>query len=69
MVSTDASANSVSVATGATLTLSESGSLTTTGDFTNTGTVTMNSDSQEFSSLIVGGNSSGDIDNNRFVNN
>ena len=69
MVSTDASANSVSVATGATLTLSESGSLTTTGDFTNTGTVTMNSDSQEFSSLIVGGNSSGDIDYNRFVNN
>jgi hypothetical protein len=68
MVSTDASANSVSVATGAALTVSESGSLTTTGDFTNTGTVTMNSDSQEFSSLIVGGTPSGDIDYNRFVN-
>ncbi|MGI9559823.1 MAG: T9SS type A sorting domain-containing protein [Flavobacteriaceae bacterium] len=68
MVSTNASANSVSVATGATLTVSESGSLTTTGDFTNAGTVTMNSDSQEFSSLIVGGTPSGDIDYNRFVN-
>jgi hypothetical protein len=68
IVSSDASANSVSVATGATLTVSSDGSLTTTGDFTNTGTVTMNSDSQEFSSLIVGGTSSGDIDYNRFVN-
>jgi hypothetical protein len=68
MVSTDASANSVSVATGAALTVSESGSLTITGDFTNAGTVTMNSDSQEFSSLIVGGTSSGDVDYNRFVN-
>ena len=68
IVSSDASANSVSVATGASLTVSNDGSLTTTGDFTNTGTVTMNSDSQEFSSLIVGGTSSGDIDYNRFVN-
>ncbi|MAH20759.1 MAG: hypothetical protein CMB96_04915, partial [Flavobacteriaceae bacterium] len=55
IVSSDATANSISVATGASLTVSSDGSLTTTGDFTNTGTVTMNSDSQEFSSLIVGG--------------
>ena len=68
IVSSDVSVNSVSVATGASLTISNDGSLTTTGDFTNTGTVTMNSDSQEFSSLIVGGNSSGDINYNRFVN-
>ena len=68
IVSSDASANSVSVATGASLTVSNDGSLTTTGDFTNTGTVTMNSDSQEFSSLIIGGTSSGDINYNRFVN-
>ena len=68
IVSSDVSVNSVSVATGATLTVSSDGSLTTIGDFTNTGTVTMNSDSQEFSSLIVGGNSSGVINYNRFVN-
>ena len=68
IVSSDVSVNSVSVATGASLTISSDGSLTTTGDFTNTGTVTMNSDSQEFSSLIVGGTSTGDINYNRFVN-
>jgi hypothetical protein len=66
--STDAAAISVSVATGNTLTIDETSSLTVSGDFTNSGTVTLNSTADDFSSLIVTGTATGDIVYNRFVN-
>ena len=66
--STDALVQSVTVATGNTLTIDETSSLTVSGDFTNTGSVTLNSTADDFSSLIVEGTASGDILYNRFVN-
>ena len=66
--STDALVQSVTVATGNTLTIDETSSLTVSGDFTNTGSVTLNSTADDFSSLIVEGTASGDIIYNRFVN-
>ena len=66
--STDAAAGSVTVATGNTLTIDETSSLTVSGDFTNTGTVTLNSTADDYSSLIVTGTASGDIVYNRYVN-
>ena len=66
--STDAVAKTVIVTTGNTLTIDETSSLTVSGDFTNTGTVTLNSTADDFSSLIVTGTASGDIVYNRYVN-
>ena len=66
--STDAAAGSVTVATGNTLTIDETSSLTVSGDFTNTGTVSLNSTADDYSSLIVTGTASGDIVYNRYVN-
>ena len=66
--STDAVAQSVTVASGNTLTIDESSSLTVSGDFTNSGTVTLNSTADDFSSLIVTGTATGDIIYNRYVN-
>ena len=66
--STDAIAKTVIVTTGNTLTIDETSSLTVSGDFTNTGTVTLNSTENDFSSLIVTGTASGDIVYNRYVN-
>ena len=68
VTSTDAAANSLFVATGNTLTIDKTSSLTVAGDFTNTGSVTLNSTADDFSSLIVEGTASGDILYNRFVN-
>ena len=66
--STDAVAGSVTVATSNTLIIDETSSLTVSGDFTNTGTVTLNSTADDYSSLIVTGTASGDIVYNRYVN-
>jgi hypothetical protein len=66
--STDAVAKTVIVTTGNTLTIDETSSLTVSGDFTNTGTVTLNSTEGDFSSLIVTGTATGDITYNRYVN-
>jgi len=66
--STDAVALSVTIASGNTLTIDETSSLTVSGDFTNDGTVTLNSTANDFSSLIVSGTATGDITYNRFVN-
>ena len=66
--STDAAAGSVTVATSNTLTIDETSSLTVSGDFTNTGTVTLNSTADDYSSLIVTGTATGDIVYNRYVN-
>ena len=68
IASTDAAAQSVTVASGNTLTIDETSSLTVSGDFTNDGTVTLNSTADDFSSLIVTGTATGDITYNRFVN-
>ena len=65
---TDASVNSLFVATGNTLTIDQSSSLTVSGDFTNNGIVTLNSTADDFSSLIVEGTATGDITYNRYVN-
>ena len=65
---TDAVAKTVIVTTGNTLTIDETSSLTISGDFTNTGTVTLNSTADDYSSLIVTGTASGDIVYNRYVN-
>ncbi|MDB2631208.1 GEVED domain-containing protein [Ulvibacter sp.] len=66
--STDANINNITVSSGASLTIDETSSLTVSGDFTNTGTVTLNSTADDYSSLIVTGTASGDIVYNRYVN-
>jgi hypothetical protein len=66
--STDANINNITVSSGASLTIDETSSLTVSGDFTNNGTVTLNSTEDDFSSLIVTGTATGDIVYNRFVN-
>lgn len=66
--STNAVANSITIESGGSLIVSKNSDLTLTGDFTNNGTVTLNSDSDEFASIIVGGSSTGDIVYNRYVN-
>ena len=66
--STDAVAQSVTVATGNTLTIDETSSLMVSNDFTNNGTVTLNSTADDFSSLLVEGTATGDITYNRYVN-
>ena len=59
--------NSVNTKSGANLTIQKDASLTTTNDFNNQGAVTLNSDSNEFASIIVGGTATGDIKYNRFT--
>ena len=66
--STNATAKSVTVAAGNTLTIDETSSLTVSGDFTNSGTVTLNSTEDDFSSLIVTGTATGNVIYNRYVN-
>jgi hypothetical protein len=66
--STNALVQSVTVGSGNTLTIDETSSLTVSGDFTNSGSVTLNSTADDFSSLIVTGTASGDITYNRYVN-
>jgi hypothetical protein len=65
---TGAASKNITVNTSATLTINKGYDLTIAGNFTNRGTVTLNSDSNEFSSIIVQGTSSGNITYNRYVN-
>ena len=59
----------VSISNGAVLTIEKNSSLTVSGSFSNTeSSVILNSDSNEFSSIIVKGNTSGDITYNRHIN-
>ena len=58
----------ITISAGKTFTVEKTSSVTVTGNFSNSGTFTLNSDSDEFSSLIVQGSSSGDITYNRYVN-
>ena len=66
--STAAVANNLTIESGGSLTIAKNSDLTLSGNFTNNGTMTLNSDSDEFSSIIVGGSSTGDIVYNRYVN-
>ena len=66
--STAAVANNLTIESGGSLTIAKNSDLTLSGDFTNNGTVTLNSESDEFSSIIVGGSSTGNIVYNRYVN-
>ena len=66
--STDGVAKTVIVASGNTLTIDETSSLMVSNDFTNSGTVTLNSTADDFSSLLVEGTATGDITYNRYVN-
>ena len=67
-ITSDDFANDLGVASGNTLTIDETSSLTVSGDFTNNGTVTLNSTEDDFSSLIVEGTATGNITYNRYVN-
>ena len=61
-------AQNITVDSGKSFTIEKTGSVTMSGNFSNAGTFTLNSDSDEFSSLIIGGSVSGNITYNRYVN-
>jgi hypothetical protein len=61
-------AQNLTVSAGTSFTIDKTGSVTITGNFSNSGTFTLNSDADEFSSIIVSGSSTGNIDYNRYVN-
>ena len=58
----------ITVASGKSFTVEKTGSVTMSGNFSNSGTFTLNSDSDEFSSIIIGGTVTGNISYNRYVN-
>ena len=67
----DQAYNTVNARATSQLTIEKTGSLTTVGDFTKiagTGAVTLNSDSNEFASIVVGGTATGEITYNKYVN-
>ena len=61
-------AQNITVDSGGSFTIEKTGSVTVSGTFSNAGTFTLNSDSNEFSSLIIGGSVTGNITYNRYVN-
>ena len=61
-------AQNITVASGKSFTIEKTGSVTMSGNFSNAGTFTLNSDSDEFSSIIIGGTVTGNISYNRYVN-
>ena len=63
-----AKAQDITVASGKSFTVEKTGSVTMSGNFSNSGTFTLNSDSDEFSSIIIGGTVTGNISYNRYVN-
>jgi hypothetical protein len=66
--SVDSAVKDLQVDIGGSLTIAKNSDLTISRNFTNNGTVTLNSDADEFASIIVDGTSSGDIIYNRYVN-
>ena len=58
----------ITVSSGKSFTIEKTGSVTMTGNFSNSGTFTLNSDANEFSSIIISGTVSGNIIYNRYVN-
>ena len=65
--STGAAAKNITVNTSATLTINRDSDLTLSGNLVNRGTITLNSDADEFASIIVQGTSSGNIIYKRYV--
>jgi len=61
-------AQNITVASGKSFTIEKTGAVTMSGNFSNSGTFTLNSDSNEFSSIIIGGSVTGNISYNRYVN-
>ena len=61
-------AQNITVDSGKSFTIEKTGSVTMSGNFSNSGTFTLNSDSNEFSSIIIGGSVTGNISYNRYVN-
>ena len=61
-------AQNITVASGKSFTIEKTGAVTMSGNFSNSGTFTLNSDSNEFSSIIIGGTVTGNISYNRYVN-
>jgi len=74
LVSFSLQAQNITVSSGKSFTVEKTGSVKIAGNLTNNGTFTLNSDSDEFSSVIVdyddngSGSSTGNIDYNRYVN-
>ena len=58
----------ITVTSGKSFTIEKTGAVTMSGNFSNSGTFTLNSDSDEFSSIIIGGTVAGNISYNRYVN-
>ena len=58
----------LTVESGASLTIEKTGTATVVGNFSNSGTVTMNSDADEFSAIKISGTTSGNVTYNRFIN-
>jgi hypothetical protein len=65
--STGAAAKNITVNTSATLIINRDSDLTLSGNLVNRGTITLNSDADEFASIIVQGTSSGNIIYKRYV--
>ena len=74
LVSFSLQAQNLTVSAGKSFTVEKTGSVKIAGNLTNNGTFTLNSDADEFSSVIVdyddngSGSSTGNIDYNRYVN-
>lgn len=66
--SSDIALNNVTVASGATLNVSKENTITVNGNISNNGEFVMNSDSNEFSSLLLSGSASDNLKYNRHVN-
>lgn len=64
----DIAANNVTVASGATFNVSKENTVTVNGNISNNGEFVMNSDSNEFSSLLLSGSASDNLKYNRHVN-
>ena len=58
----------ITVASGKSFTVEKTSSVIMSGNFSNSGNFTLNSDSDEFSSIIIGGSVTGNITYNRYVN-
>ena len=68
LVSFTLQAQNITVASGKSFTVEKTGSVIMSGNFSNSGNFTLNSDSDEFSSIIIGGSVTGNITYNRYVN-
>ena len=58
----------ITVASGKSFTIEKTGFVAMSGNFSNAGTFTLNSDSVAFASIIIGGSVTGNIAYNRYVN-